>query len=117
MNTFTEVLPQRKSSKHSALNWAPNESGDFTPVAGVLTVHTDRATVKYAVAEHPCDLPGRGFVLAKMTDGTDPESESYSVFCGRSPFVGDNCCCKGWTYKHTCKHVDAVRALLANGWL
>jgi hypothetical protein len=117
MTTFTEVLPERKASKHSAINWTPAEGNDFAPLAGVLVIHTDRASVTYGVAEFPTDFAGRGCTLAKVTTGTDPESESYSVFCGRSPFTGDQCCCKGFTYNRTCKHVDAVRALLANGWL
>jgi hypothetical protein len=116
MPTFTEILPERKSSKHSALNWTP-AGDDFGPLAGVLTVHTDRATVKYAVAEFPTPWPGRAFHLAKVTAGTDPESESYSVFCSHHGPAGDSCDCRGFTFKATCKHRDAARALLANGWI
>jgi hypothetical protein len=117
MATFVETLPERKASKHSAIQWTPNDSGDFDPVAGVLVIDTDRARVRYAIAEFPTDFPGRGFLFAKMTDGTDEESESYSVFCGKHSPAADSCTCRGWSYKQTCKHRDAARALLANGWL
>lgn len=116
MTSFTEVLPVRKSSKHSAIEWRPT-GGDFDAVAGVLTVHTDRASVAYTVTEFPTDWRGRGLHLRKLTTGTDPTSESYSVFCAASGPAADVCDCKGFTYKATCKHVDAVRALVANGWL
>jgi hypothetical protein len=115
--TFTEVLPERKASKHSAMEWTPNDSGEFAPVAGVLVVHTERATVKYAVAELPSHGAGRVFGLAKLTEGTDAESEAYTVFCSKRSQDADACTCKGWSYKHTCKHRDAARALLANGWI
>ena len=115
MSTFTEVLPERKASKRSAVNWTP-AAGGF-PVAGELVVHTDRASVAYAVTEFPTDWPGRGFRLAKLTTGTDPQGESYSVFCARSEPRADVCDCKGFTYKATCKHCDGVRALVAIGWL
>ncbi|QJW93116.1 hypothetical protein [Frigoriglobus tundricola] len=113
--TFTGVLPARKSSKHSAIQWRPVT--DDTHVAGVLTIHTDRASVAYTVSEFPTDWPGRGFLLAKETAGTEPESERYSVFCAAAGPWGDTCDCKGFTYKATCKHVDAVRALVGNAWL
>ena len=86
-------------------------------LAGVLRIDTNRATAKYAVAEFPTPWPGRAFHLAKVTDGTDPAGESYAVFCSHHGPAGDSCDCKGFTYKGTCKHRDACRALLANGWL
>ncbi len=117
MTTFTERLPERKSSKKSAVNWTPAADNAFSPKAGTLTIHTDRASVTYTVSEFPTDWAGRGIHLAKETTGTDPESESYSVFCARAGSRGDTCECKGFTFKGTCKHADAVRALVENGWL
>lgn len=117
MPTFTEVLPARKSSKHSALNWTPTADGAFSRVAGVVAIHTDRASASYAVSEFACDWPGRSFHLAKLATGTDPESEAYSVFCAARGPAADLCDCKGFTFKGTCKHADAVRALVANGWV
>lgn len=115
MTTFFEALPERKSSKHGAIQWVPAEVG--SPVAGQLLIDTKRARVVYSVAEFPTDWAGRAFHLVKVTEGTDAESESYCVFCGSGPQPGDQCDCKGWTYSKTCKHVDACRALIENQWL
>ncbi len=113
MPTFIEALPERLSSKHGAIKWTPSTS---TP-GGPLTIDTDRARVEYIVAEFATDWAGRAFHLVKLTDGTDPESESYAVFCSASHPANDSCDCKGFTFKHTCKHIDAARALLENSWL
>lgn len=113
MATLTEVLPARKSSKHSAVRWEPI-AGD-AHAAGVLVIDTDRASVTYHVAEFPTDWAGRGFLFAKVTTGTDPQSESYSVFCGNH---GAKLCeCRGFERFRHCKHTDAAEALIANGWL
>jgi hypothetical protein len=120
MTTLTEVLPERKASRRGAINWTPapgGAAGAPNPVAGVLTVHTDRASVAYAVAEFPTDWPGRGVRLRKLTAGTDPAAESYSVFCSSRTPAADRCDCRGFAYAGHCKHVDAVRALVANAWL
>lgn len=119
METMTEILPVRKASKKSAMQWTPatEAQSENSTFAGVLVIHTDRASVTYAVSEFPCDWPGRGFHLAKQTSGTDPESESYSVFCAKSGPAGDQCECRGWVFKGTCKHRDAMRAILANEWV
>ena len=115
MATYTEVLPERKASKRSAINWRPVTGDGFA--AGVLTVHTDRASVAYAVSEFSTGWPGRGITFKKLTEGTYATAESYSVFCATAGPAADTCDCKGFTYKATCKHLDSARALLANGWL
>ncbi len=117
MTTFTEILPERKASKRSAIDWRPNPDGAFDRVAGVLTVHTDRASAAYVVAEFPTDWPGRGLLLRKLTAGTDPTAESYSVFCSARGPAADQCECRGFAFAGHCKHADAVRALVANGWV
>jgi hypothetical protein len=115
MTTFTEVLPARKSSKRSAIEWRPTPGDHFT--AGVLTIHTDRASGAFVVDELPT-AGGRGFHLRKATTGTDPEAESYAVFCSAAGAARDHCECKGFLRWGTpCKHMDACRALLANGWV
>lgn len=114
MQTFTELLPARKSSKKSAIRWTP-VAGD-TQVAGVLVVDTDLASAAYTVSEFVTGWAGRGFLFAKLMPGTDKTEESYSVFCAPRE-EQDRCECKGWTFKGTCKHRDSARALLANGWL
>ena len=115
MEVYTEVLPARKSSKKSAINWRPVAGDTF--LAGVLTIHTDRASVAYTVSEFSTGWAGRGFTFAKLTEGTDAEAESYSVFCATERPAADTCDCKGFSYKATCKHIDSARAMLANRWL
>ena len=115
MTTLYETLPERKSSKNSAIQWTPAEPG--AAVAGRLTIDTQRARVVFAVKEFDTPWEGRAFRLVKLTEGTDDSAESYSVFCGSGEVAGDQCDCKGFTYKHTCKHVDACRSILANRWL
>jgi hypothetical protein len=126
MTTFYEALPERKSSKHGAIQWVPAEPG--AAVAGRLTIDTKRARVVYTVAEFETPWEGRAFRLVKLTCpdaasapqsclGTDDSAEAYSVFCGSGEFAGDQCDCKGFIYKHTCKHVDSCRALMENSWL
>lgn len=116
MNTLTEILPVRKASRHSAIQWRPTP-GDFEPVAGVLTIHTDRASVAYKITEFSTGWTGRGFTLTKLTEGTDSETESYSVYCNPARPAAASCCCKGHERWDSCKHADSVVALIANGWL
>jgi SWIM zinc finger len=114
--TFTETLPATRSSKHSALNWTP--ATDDGPPAGLLAIHTDRASATYEVTEFPTGWDGRGFHLAKLAGGTDAEGESYDVFCARNG-QDRQCSCKGFAFGRgkNCKHIEALLALIANGWL
>lgn len=117
MQTFTEILPARKASSHSALQWLPVDDEAHPQVAGVLTISTDRSRHAYQVSEFPTGWTGRGFTLAKLTTGTDPTAESYSVFCNPSRPAAASCDCRGHQRFDTCKHCDSICALLANGWL
>jgi hypothetical protein len=108
MPTFTEILPATKTSAHRACTWTPAAVG-----VGVLTVADKKASVRYAVCELPVarGFGGRAFKLTKTT------GEHY---CVRVNGEHDSTCdCAGFTYARgkACKHVDAVAALLANGWL
>lgn len=100
---------------------------------GKLTLRSGRtgtgklATATYTLAEFAIDKPGRGFAVLKSGS-----PEAYHVFCG--PQFG-TCDCSGGTYlaaeranrraweagaavyDATCRHLDAVRVLLAAGWL
>lgn len=111
--TMTEVLPATKSSDHNALSWTAGERKG----TGSLTVHTARASCCYTVTEFDTDW-GRGFHLAKLTPGSDAESEAYDVLVCRDPRQS-RCDCKGFTYGRgkPCKHVAAALALIANGWV
>jgi hypothetical protein len=119
---FTATLPVRKSSKNSTVDFVPCLN-DYTRVAGVATITTDRATCAYVIEESPDDMPGvRVFVLSKMgNEGTDDTASFYHVRT-RPEYIGvfesaGACSCKGFGYKLTCKHVDAVHALVTAGKL
>lgn len=116
MPVYTEKLPERKASKHSAIQWEPCPD-DFSPRCGRLLIDTDRSRAVYILTEFPTGWRGRGFHLVKVEGGTDQESETYNVFCSADHPSADSCDCKGMTYKRTCKHADACRALIENGWL
>lgn len=104
--TYVEVLPARTSSPHSAIR--------FTPCDGALAIDTARVTVHYRVREFPVGFEGRGFRFEKLAAEGDDESQAYDVYCGKPH---DMCECKGWLRWHTCKHLDAIHALIDNGWL
>lgn len=114
MQVYTELLPPTISCKSGAINWRPVTDDGF--VCGVLSIH-GKTSVAYTVSEFATGWAGRGFTLAKLTTGTDPEAESYSVFCANAGSPFDTCDCKGFSYRSNCKHVASVRALLANEWL
>lgn len=107
----TELLPSRKSYK-------PGACFRWHTASRILTTTTDLKTEqRYWLTEYPVDdVDSRDFVLQKLDDGTDPESDSYTVFLADAQGF-DSCDCRGQLRWGHCKHVDAVRAILANGWL
>lgn len=115
MDVFTELLPERKSSRRSAIKWKPS-ADPYGPTAGYLTIETGRTGCLYRVAEFPPGWDGRGFTLTKITPGTDSESDSYSCFVARNG-QDKSCECRGFLAHGHCKHLDSLAALIANGWL
>ncbi|HEV3436899.1 MAG TPA: SWIM zinc finger family protein [Gemmata sp.] len=113
--TYVEVLPAQKSSLQNAIKWTPSER---QPGAGLLEICTTRLSATYFNIEYGTPWDGRAFNLSKVTPGSDPESESYDVFCHRG---GQNhqCSCKGFAYGRgrACKHIEAALALISNNWL
>ena len=116
MPTFTEALEPTKSHKHRGIRWTPCDPGSRCPCSGALVVQRKGAADLYRVTEFPvgAGFTGRAFELEKAADGT-----RYAVRVGER--VADvDCDCAGFTYgggKRTCKHIDAVRAILENGWM
>lgn len=103
-DTFTEVLLASKTNPNRAMKWTPVCRG-----VGTLELTDSRAHVRYAV----CDLPtpaGRAFRLTKA----DRENCTVTVVAGRG-----ECECKGFVFGRgkACKHLEAVRAMEANGWM
>src|SRR5262245_21329109 len=112
--TLTEVLPTTRSNPHAAIRFTP---GEFQG-SGTLHIDQTRASVAYVVTELPCGWDGRAFGFRKFAGepGTDRTEEAYEVFVGRN---GQDamCGCKGFSRHGHCKHVEAARALIANGWI
>lgn len=78
-------------------------------------------TTSYGVAEIPVGngFDGRGFHLVKLADHDGEQvltDESYDLFVSRNG-QDDICDCKGHTYSHHCKHVDAMRFIIERGIL
>ncbi|QEL19934.1 hypothetical protein PX52LOC_07017 [Limnoglobus roseus] len=89
--------------------WAFLPSADATsPSLGTLTiVQSKRDTVSYGIARED------GQVLFAKVTGT---AEVYGVTCDRAGRPV-KCNCKGYSFKATCKHVDTVEELKADGIL
>lgn len=116
MPTFIEKLWDTASSKGNGIEWTPDAEG---VAAGLLTIDMGkRSSVAYRFCEFATTWDGRAFRFAKVTAGTDPESDTYSVFVARSG-RGHVCDCKGFAFGRgrNCKHVEAVLALLENRWV
>ena len=82
---------------------------------GVLTIDVKRNACEYAVVEMKTPWRGRAFVLAKIDCGTDEDVTAYEVFCGSREET--SCDCRGFTRWSGCKHVSAMKALIANHWI
>ena len=111
MPTYTEVLPATKSSPNAAIKWTPTGSSK-----GLLTISQNRSHAEYAVAEFDAD-GGRAFHFAKIAGGTDKTESTYDVFVANAG-SGEHhsCSCRGALRTGNCKHQEAVRAILENGW-
>lgn len=99
MPTFTEVLPASKTSPNRAMRYTPACVG-----LGVVELQDRLTATRYAVAV----LPFGGVRLTKQ--GGD---ENYVV-------TAHKCECRGFVFSKSgtpCKHIECVRALLANDWL
>lgn len=108
--TFTEVLPASKAHAHRAVRYTPAGKG-----RGELTVTDTRTHTVYSCVEIATGpgFPGRAVVLTKRC------GERYAVRVGTHP-RDVSCDCAGFVYgrgMRLCKHVEALRGLLANGWL
>jgi hypothetical protein len=108
------TIPTKSEPKGSGVQWTPSAADG--PSAGVLTIEGKRNRCSYVLCEFPADFAGRAFMLTKLDAGTDKAEERYSCFVARD---GKNrlCECKGFHFAGHCRHLEALDALLANGWL
>ena len=106
-------------SKNAAINFAPSR---FVTGAGNLIITAARCSAGYLVIPIQTDFAGRAFVLAKVAGGSRGSSDesNYDVFIGGRG-EHDSCTCKGHTFRpnqpNGCKHIAAMKAVLANGLL
>ncbi len=116
MSQFIDLLPVTKSEKAGALVWEPATDAEnaTTQLAGVLTLTGKRCHCKYAVEEFVSDH-GRAFMLFKLGAGSDKTEERYGCVVGAHGV--QMCECKGFAFSGSCKHLEAVKTLLAAGQL
>lgn len=128
--TFVEALPASRTHQHRGIRWTPCEPTARCACSGRLEIlqgSKGRSTV-YTLTLFPCDWNGTAARLDKA-DG----SEHYSVYVAHDG-QERRCDCAGFEYaakeradsRHRntahrdtaeCKHIDALLALLANGWI
>jgi len=114
MCKFNELLPETKSEKCGALQWEPtNDPTGYIPTAGTLTLTGKRCHCRYLIEEFPADH-GRGFMLFKMSEGSDKTEERYACLIGKH---ARQCECKGYTHAGRCKHLAALVTLIEAGKL
>jgi hypothetical protein len=113
MNRMTEVIDGCKTSPKRAIRWTLHPASAGCTCEGLLEIHCCRGSKAYTVTEFSTTWDGRAFTLTKA-DG----DESYNVFVGRD-WSAYQCDCAGFCYGRDkpCRHVLAMVAVLANGWL
>lgn len=105
-------LEDQKKNRTRTATWAGADDADLDR-DGTATVHTPgERSERYAVTRFPCDLSGRAYRVVKCVLGGD----AYDVLIADRP-ADDICDCRGHTRYGYCKHVDALRALIADGRL
>jgi len=113
--TFIELLPPTKTAPKSGIRWTPGASGK-----GLLSIEAPRKCACYAVCEFPTTWAGRAFHFECFGGQSDRDSltEGYDVFFARNPRE-TRCDCKGFAFGKgkPCKHIEAVRAIIENGWM
>jgi hypothetical protein len=110
MNTVTHTNAKVNTSKRGERSLRVSDE-----VNGLraLALTTGGATVSYYLKEIPVDF-GRGFQLDKFyTEGAGEDDRTYHVHLDKE--LGDSCTCKGFVYRSKCKHVDALKTLVALG--
>ena len=83
---------------------------------GILTLDTKRNACEYAVVEMETPWAGRGFILAKIDQGTDDETTGYECFVA-SDRLASTCECRGFLRHGHCKHLAALNVAIENHWI
>jgi hypothetical protein len=103
---FVELIPT-KSEPHRVLRWEPDADGMWR--VGRLTIEDSRDTTVYEVDECAADV-GRSFTLRKPAGG---------FYCVELRGVSsDSCqCARFMRTGLVCRHIEALRVLIANDQL
>jgi hypothetical protein len=110
MNTVTHTNATVKTSKRGERSL---QVRDAVNGLRALALTKDGATVSYYLKEIPVDF-GRGLQLDKFyTEGVGEDDRTYHVHLDKE--LGDSCTCRGFIYRSRCKHVDALKTLVALG--
>jgi hypothetical protein len=111
LEPMLEVLPPTGTGKARSLKVYRGLKAEGYACDTVFVVEEQgrRGCESYGVEEFPAN-GGRGFYVRKPF-----AEEPYTVFIGR---VVASCTCPGGCYgKRACRHEEAIRAAIANGWL
>src|ERR1700677_4944137 len=107
MATMTQTRKQSKSKRSVRIGAAVDG------VRGLVITDAKGERCGYSLREIPVDF-GRGFQLDKFEMEQAPDDDkTYHVHLDAE--LGDSCTCKGFVYRSKCKHVDAMKTLVALG--
>ena len=108
MNSLTKNVRKVKTGKRSL-----RIGNAVNSVRGLVITDAKGVRCGYSLREIPVDF-GRGFQLDKfeMEQAAD-DDKTYHVHLDAQ--LGDSCTCRGYVYKSKCKHLDAVKTLVALG--
>jgi hypothetical protein len=109
MDNVTQAAKQRKSKRGERFL----KIGDAVDGLRLLALTKDGETKSYYLKEIPVDF-GRGFQLDRFhSEEANEDERQYHVHLDKE--LGNSCTCKGYVYSSKCKHVDALKTLVALG--
>jgi SWIM zinc finger len=109
MATLTKTAAKGKGKVQRSLRIGAAVDG----VRGLVITDSKGERCGYSLREIPVDF-GRGFQLDKFEmEQAAADDRTYHVHLDAE--LGDSCTCKGFIYRSKCKHVDAVKTLVALG--
>ena len=108
METMTKTTKQGKAKIQRAVRIGEAVNG----VRGMVITDAKGVQCGYWLRELAVDF-GRGFELVKFDTEAANEDGPYHVHLDAQ--LGDSCTCKGFVHRDKCKHVDALKTLVALG--
>ena|SRR5437870_3748549 len=108
MATMTQTTTKGKSKRQRSVRIGNAVNG----VRGLM-IEKDGEKCGYWLKEIAVDF-GRGFELTKF-DTEEAEDGEHVYHVHLDAQLGDSCTCKGHIYRSKCKHVAAIKTLVALG--